>query len=72
VVFSTATPSPVRGRCPMPLGLTHSGQLLHILLAEEAGTPDRRGRWGKLTFICQLADAGRYDAENAGRIRHSE
>jgi hypothetical protein len=56
----------------MPLGLTHSCQLLHILLAEEAGTADRCGRWRKLAFVGQLADAGRDDAKDAGRIRYSE
>jgi hypothetical protein len=52
VVFATATTSPFRGRCAIPLGLTHFCQLLHILQAEEAGASDRRGRRGKLTFVC--------------------
>jgi hypothetical protein len=58
--------------CLIPLGLTRIRQLLHVLEAEEAGTTDRRRRWGKLTFVCQLADSCRDNAENAGRIRRGK
>src|SRR5215217_7019311 len=72
MVFALATLSRICGVCLIPLGLPHFCQVLHILQPEKTGAFDRCRRGGKLTFVCQLADPCRHDAENAGRICHGE